>query len=192
MTQAFVSKTTFFAAIIVTILASTIVATTASIQLTQGTQGIQGIQGPKGDTGEQGPKGDTGATGATGTTGGAGAMGATGSAGPKGDTGATGLQGPAGVYTIENMSSWISAPAYDSGWVDVPAGDHWTNFTYNHGLGTTNVFVDIKRSTDGVVNVVTESGSWRTYWCNLTDTSISVAVESIEASQFRLMLWKIA
>jgi hypothetical protein len=192
----------------------------------QGPQGLQGEQGEKGSAGPAGATGATGATGSQGPAGADGATWRNGtgvpssSLGSNGDfyldldnsdvynkisgawvwvaniRGATGAQGPAGVYTIENMTGWVSAPAYDSGWVEVSGSNPAVPFY--HGLGTTNVIVDLRMNASqpstaiGISDGSYELGD-RLRWYNLTDNSIFVSSDyGYGAHQIRVMMWKIA
>jgi hypothetical protein len=194
MAATFVSKTVFLAGLLVAILVSSGASAVVSTQWAKGPkgdtgdvgpQGIQGVPGELGPTGAQGPKGDTGATGAIG------AIGATGA------TGATGPQGPAGVFTITNMSGWVSAPAYDSGWIklDVP-----TSLQITHGLGTTDVIVALRGnapySSNPYVRGITDgfsNGDPYLFWYELTDNTIKIDdLESSGTHYIRVMMWKIA
>ena len=118
------------------------------------------IQGPKGDKGDMGPQGEQG---------------------PQGP------EGPAGVFTVENLSGLLPAPAYDSGWVF----SNSTVITLNHGLGTTEVFVYmIGKGNDqwGITN--TAIGLYIQWW-NLTATEITVYGGIDAAPYVRVMIWKI-
>jgi hypothetical protein len=228
MAAASITMSKFIAGLIITILiASTISAGIAvSTQLITGPQGPQGEkgetgpQGPQGLQGEQGEKGSAGANGATwrnGTGVPSSSLGSNGDfylnlansdvynkisgswvwiANIQGATGATGPQGPAGVYTIENMTGWVSAPAYDSGWVEVSGSNPAVPFY--HGLGTTNVIVDLRmNASQPALNLGICDGSSGfgdlLYWYNLTDNSIFVSTNySFGTHQIRIMMWKIA
>jgi hypothetical protein len=192
----------------------------------QGAQGSQGEQGETGPAGSAGAAGATGATGSQGPAGVNGAtwLNGTGvpssSLGSNGDfylnlansdvynkisdswkkvaniRGATGPQGPAGVYTIANMTGWVPAPAYDSGWVELPGSNPAVRF--DHGLGTTNVIVDLRmNASQSVLNLGISDGSSDfgdlLYWYNLTDNSIFVSTDyAFGTHQIRVMMWKIA
>jgi hypothetical protein len=173
----------FIAGLIITIL----IASTISAGIAVSTQLITGPRGPQGEKGEQGPQGPQGEQGETGPAGSAGAAGA---------TGATGPQGPAGVYTIANMTGWMPAPAYDSGWIELPGSNSAVRF--DHGLGTTNVIVDLRmNASQSVPNLGISDGSSDfgdlLYWYNLTDNSIFVSTDyAFGTHQIRVMMWKIA
>ncbi len=103
------------------------------------------------------------------------------------------VQGPAGINTIENMSGYISRPAYDSGWYDVPDSNDWVNMTFTHGLGTTNIYVDVRRNSSVSGIDSGGMGPWNDlYWFNLTSTTITLRMENGNGTQVRVMLWKIA
>jgi len=189
----------------------------------QGEQGEKGSAGPAGATGatgatgSQGPAGANGATWRNGTGVPSSSLGSNGDfylnldnsdvynkisgswvwvANIRGETGATGPQGPAGVYTIENMTGWVSAPAYDSGWVEVSGSNPAVPFY--HGLGTTNVIVDLRMNASqpstaiGISDGSYELGD-RLRWYNLTDNSIFVSSDyGYGTHQIRVMMWKIA
>ncbi len=140
MTEKIISKTTLIVGLIAAILISSIISVTTSSLLAVGPQGPEGPQGLKGD------KGDTGATGAT---------------------GATGPQGPEGVFTIGNMTGYMPAPAYDTGWVHTTEAG---NYTFTHNLGTTNVVVDVKSN----VSTGIEDSPKRFRWYKLTNNDIWV------------------
>lgn len=195
-------------------------------QGTQGPQGEQGETGPAGSAGAAGATGATGTQGQAGVNGatwlnGTGvpssSLGSNGDfylnlangdvynkitgswtkvANIRGATGATGPQGPAGVYTIANMTGWVPAPAYDSGWIELPGSNPSVRF--DHGLGTTNVIVDLRMNASQPSTVIGISdGSYelgdRLRWYNLTDNSIFVSTDyGYGTHQIRVMLWKIA
>lgn len=195
-------------------------------QGTQGPQGEQGETGPAGSSGAAGATGATGTQGQAGVNGatwlnGTGvpssSLGSNGDfylnlangdvynkitgswtkvANIRGATGATGPQGPAGVYTIANMTGWVPAPAYDSGWIELPGSNSAVRF--DHELGTTNVIVDLRmNASQSVPNLGISDGSSDfgdlLYWYNLTDNSIFVSTDyAFGTHQIRVMLWKIA
>jgi len=116
--------------------------------------------------------------------------------GPKGDKGDTGPQGeqgpqgPADVFTVENLSGWLSAPAYDSGWV--LSDGEWV--TLNHNLGTTEVLVHlIGNDVDEEYGKSINHYGYGMYvmWQNLNTTHIEVYVDGY-AQYARVQLWKIS
>jgi hypothetical protein len=185
----------------------------------QGPQGLQGEQGEKGSAGPAGATGATGATGSQGPAGADGATWRNGtglpssSLGSNGDfylnldnsdvynkisgswvwvaniRGETGPQGPAGVYTIQNMTGWVPAPAYDSGWVELNGS---SVVSFDHGLDTTNVTVDLRMNASLGISDGSYSFGDLLRWYNLTDNSISVSSDYIGVHQIRIMMWKIA
>jgi len=169
-----ISKTTFIAGIVIAVLAASLISTVASMQLAvgpKGEKGDTGLQGLMGPQGEQGDKGDTG------------------DIGPQGLQGEQGPEGPPGVFTIENMSGWLTAPAYDSGWVSNITYGSYNEFV--HGLNTTKLFVYIMGNTSewtGISQVHYGDDLW---WCQLTDNAIWVYAERIWHQEIRVMLWKI-
>ena len=192
-----ISKTMFTAGLIIAIAVSSIISTVASTQYAliqelkgdkgdQGPQGEQGLQGLQGETGLQGPQGTQGPQGIQGPQGEQGLVGSQGEQGiqglqgEQGPQGEQGEQGPPGVYTIENMSGWLPAPAYDSGWViNGTAGPH----IIYHGLNTTKLVIHFMWNQNQEIRVMSyltpdeilidrQTGSW--LW------------------PYRVMIWKIA
>jgi hypothetical protein len=182
-----------------------------------GLAGSAGAAGATGATGLQGPAGVNGATWLNGTGVPSSSLGSNGDfylnlangdvynkisgswtkvANIRGATGATGPQGPAGVYTIANMTGWVPAPAYDSGWIELPGSNPAVRF--DHGLGTTNVIVDLRmNASQSVPNLGISDGSASfgdlLRWYNLTDNSIFVSSDyDFGIHQIRVMMWKIA
>ena len=109
MAEVVVSRNTFLIGLVVAILASSLLSTVISSQLTvgpqgsKGDQGVQGLQGVQGTQGEVGPQGDEGLAGSKGDTG---------DAGPQGEDGSIGPQGLPGLCPWENGSISISAAAF--------------------------------------------------------------------------------
>lgn len=176
-----ISRKAFLAGLIIAILASSVISVVAMTQLS----GTLGLKGEKGD------KGDTGATGATGATG---MRGHDGIDGRDGTNGSQGPQGPPGVFTITNMSGYLSAPAYNSGWRDVPGGG---NYQFVHGLGTTDVIVDLTRNAtlsgdqdDQGIQGLNDRTVLR--WYNLTNTDVFVDDRLGGPHSIRVMIWIIA
>ena len=188
MAQTFVSVKVFLAALIMTVLISSVVSAIVSNQIGIGPQGPEGPQGPQGEQGMMGYAGPPGAKGDKGETGTTGANGSQGPAGPQGATGATGPQGPQGVPGLGVQPGFVVATAYDSGWVGVPGAG---KFRFVHGLGTTNVTVDIRRfvTSLGEENDVSPTDM---RWFNLTTTSIIVETNYTGGNhEIRVMMWKI-
>lgn len=184
MAEIVVSRRTFLIGLVIAILASSLISTVISIQWARGPQGEKG---DKGDTGDIGPQGIQGEQGLAGPQGPKGDKGDIGPQGPQGE------QGPTGVFTIENMSGWLPAPAYDSGWI--------SNITYGspnileHGLNTTNVFVYIIGNTSDWFGINQYDWGSKIFWYNLTENEIYVDVTMVEPQayeQFRVMIWKIS
>ena len=120
-----------------------------------------------------GLKGDTGATGATGPQ------------GPKGDKGDTGATGAVA------MAGYVSMPAFDSGWTQVPGGGTYRFF---HLLGTTNVIVDLTRNATLTGNQDDQgiqglSEHQRLRWYNLTNTDVFVEDGVGGPHSIRVMMW---
>jgi len=193
--------------LVVAILAASAISTVISTQWVVGPQGLIGPQGLQGDTGPQGTQGEQGQVGLQGLKGDKGDIGAQGLqgvqgeqglTGPKGDTGETGPQGeqgPAGVITIENFTGWLPAPAYDSGWVAVPAAE---KMMFTHGLNTTEVLVNLVRNSsiallginDGFRSDLKET---ELRWYNLTSNDIWVYSRYPGGPhEVRVQMWKIA
>jgi len=138
-----------------------------------------------------GPKGDKGDTGLQGVQG---LQGIQGVKGDKGETGDTGPQGPPVNFSIGNLSGWIPAPAYDSGWI---LG--WTGWkTIHHGVNTKTPFVYVlgeysfNATHIGIHQIM--MGEW-VWWVNIGYDDIAISIDP-NAAQFylsvRVMLWKIA
>lgn len=125
----------------------------------------------------RGPKGDKGDTGSQGTQ------------GPQGE------QGPAVNFSISNMTGWLSAPAYDSGWIDpkVPTPP----FIFQHNLNTRNLYVYVIGKY--VINATTYEIHQVKYgeaifWKILSENTIEIYVNMGYDiyTYFRVMLWKIS
>ena len=187
----------------------------------QGEQGPQGLQGEQGETGATGPAGSTGPKGDTGSTGPPGPKGDTGDTGPKGDTGDTGLQGEQGEQGLQGPQGeqgdtgpqgpqgeqgiqgepglgvepgFLVAPAYDSGWVQLPGSG---SFQFIHNLGTTEVVVDIRLKESnlalGINDGTLEFGGIDILaWSRLTNDDIWVtSTYPIGPHEVRVMMWEI-
>jgi hypothetical protein len=94
---------------------------------------------------------------------------------------------------------FVTAPAYDSGWINISAGG---GKTLNHNLNTTRLLVYFIGYTsiptnEGAINQMGYGGFTRNhygaYWCELNDTTIDVRRESGDQrwEQFRVMIWRI-
>jgi len=181
MSEIGISKTTFMLGIVIAILASSIISTAVSMQWAQGPQGPQGEQGSQGLQGEIGPQGEQGLQGPQGPSGPQGEegdKGDTGDTGSQGPQGEQGIQGPTGVFTIENMSGWLPAPAYDSGWIVNLSNP----VVLNHGLNTTDLIIHFMWNQSQQI--------WWQYW-TLNEILIYRATSSFYY-EFRVMIWKIA
>lgn len=141
MEQIIVTRKTFLIGLAIAILAASLISTAISTQL------AVGPQGPKGDEGDPGPQGSQGLPGTDGLDG----KSAyeiwldQGNSGTEQDflDSLKGEQGPAVSFSIANMSGWLPAPAYDSGWLNNwtdYGGDYWL-MNLTHGLNTTEVLV---------------------------------------------------
>jgi len=103
------------------------------------------------------------------------------------------------VITIENFTGWLPAPAYDSGWVQVPK---WIHMKFTHGLNTTEVLVNLVRNTSdttyhshlGINDGISTNGrETELRWYNLTSNEIEVYARGLsEPFAFRVQMWKIA
>jgi hypothetical protein len=157
-----------------------------------GPQGPQGEQGVQGLTGETGPTGLTGSTGAAGPQGPKGDTGETGSQGATGATGETGATGPQGLQGIPGLGfqpGFVAAPAYDSGW----AASNGGSLRFVHGLGTSDVVVELRRYTPFSTNEV-DRGIAQTglHWYNLTSNEVFVESTYPSGTHYlRVMMWKI-
>ena len=186
MSEIVVSRRTFLIGIAIAILASSVISTVISTQwaVIQGPKGDKGDAGPQGEQGSigsqgiQGEKGDKGDTGPQGLQGSAGPQGDKGDTGPQGSQGQQGIQGPPGVFTIENMSGWLPAPAYDSGWIV----NHSNPVVLNHGLNTTDLIIHFMWNQSQQI--------WWGYW-TLNEILVYRATPSFDY-EFRVMIWKIA
>ena len=148
-----------------------------------GAQGLHGVQGEQGQVGPQGLKGDKGDTGDTGPQG---LQGEQGIQGPQGE------QGLPGVITIENFTGWMTAPAYDSGWVNASYSP-W--MVFEHGLNTTELFVYIVRN-DSKWGINQHYGTHYVDWLLLSKNEIIVVVDAYITQPtydyIRIMIWKIS
>ena len=214
-----ISRNMFIAGLVIAILASSAVSTVISTQLAvgpQGPKGDQGDKGEKGDNGDIGPQGLDGTNGVDGKDGTNGTDGADGLDGKSAyqiwlDQGTVGTeqdfldslkgeQGPAGVFTIENMSGWLPAPAYDSGWIGPLRGGTSHELMIHHGLKTTNVLVYLTANMDSGWLLIHQRwfggddgrGMW---WFNSTENSLTVWVLNSLEPEFeyiRVQIWRIA
>jgi len=198
MAEIVVSRRTFLIGLIVAILAASAISTVISTQWARGPQGPIGSQGEQGDRGLQGIQGERGPQGMQGQQG---LQGETGDTGPQGLQGEQGPEGSPCVFTLENMSGWLPAPAYDSGWVGPLRAQASSEFMLHHGLNTTNVLVYLiadmpsdwlhihqRRFGD------TSSGQGM-MWGNLTNNDITVWVANSFPPSYeyiRVQMWKIA
>ena len=185
MAEIVVSRRTFLIGLIIAILASSAISTVISTQWTRGPQGEKGDIGLQGIQGELGPQGTQGQQGLLGETGDTGLQGPHGEQGP---------EGPPGVFTLENMSGWYPAPAYDSGWVAVSGAE---KMMFTHGLNTTEVLVNLVRNTSTAqlgINDGFEPGGGETElrWYNLTSNDIWVNSQyGYGSHEVRVQMWKI-
>lgn len=183
-----ISKAEFLSGLIIAILASSAISTAVSVQWARGPKGDKGSQG---DTGLQGPQGIQGSQGIQGI------QGLQGLQGIQGLQGLQGIQGPPGVFTIENMSGWLPAPAYDSGWVSIfPSYPHTIGpYVFEHGLNTTNVMIYLGRncSESGIVYSMSAQPG-KIWWSYLSDNGISVYIDRYDQQydSIRVMIWKIS
>jgi len=194
-----VTRRTFLIGLFIAILAASLVSTVISTQLAV----LQGPRGDKGDTGPQGLQGLPGTDGVDGTDGLNGKSAYEiwldqGNSGTEQDflDSLKGEQGPAGVFTIGNMSGWLPAPAYDSGWVSVILNYSLPGIVFEHELNTTEVFVYLIRNmsvTDWGINHLRYGEYY--FWHALSDNAISVQVSyypDLLYDEVRIMIWKIA
>ena len=99
-----ISTAIFVAALIITIVCSTLIAGVVSTQFATGAKGDKGDTGAIGSTGATGPAGGpVGPQGPAGATGAQGLPGPTGATGAKGDKGDTGAQGPTGATGAQGI-----------------------------------------------------------------------------------------
>jgi hypothetical protein len=195
MSEVVVLRRTFLIGLVIAILASSVISIVVSTQWAviqgpkgdkgdagpqgeQGSIGPQGAQGPQGIQGQKGDKGDTGPQGLQGSAGSQGEKGDKGDTGPQGPQGEQGIQGPPGVFTIENMSGWLPAPAYDSGWIV----NHSNPVVLSHGLNTTDLIIHFMWNQSQQI--------WWGYW-TLNEILIYRTTISFDY-EFRVMIWKIA
>jgi hypothetical protein len=181
LTEIVVSRTMFIAGLVIAVLASSSISTIASMQLSVGPQG------EKGDTGETGSRGIQGIQGPQGEQG---IQGIQGPIGPQGEQGIQGEQGPPGVFTIENMTGWSAAPAYDSGWV--PRNGSTGPFVFQHGLNTTEVLVYVTGDNNEEwigINHMFYGNAEGLWWCHLTSNEIWIYDAYHE--KMRVQIWKI-
>jgi len=69
------------------------------------------------------------------------------------------LELQARVEALENQSGWLPAPAYDSGWLDFPVGNH---LYIHHNLSTSNLFVHlVGRSVNRTHQMFLAREMWR-------------------------------
>lgn len=111
------------------------------------------------------------------------------------------------VETLENQlpqQGYITAPAYDSGWILVPWGgdggwSFWGNYIIvTHGLGTTNVIVDVQYKNnqgpvEGIQHVSGELDETNG-WFNLNSSHIWIFTGKVSPgfqNYIRVRIWKI-
>ena len=180
-----ISKTMFIVGLIIAVLVSTGISTVITTQYARGPKGETGPQGEQGPQGVQGPQGLQGSQGLQGI---------------QGLRGIQGEQGLPGVVTIQNFSGWVSAPAYDSGWVSIYMNS--SENAFYHGLNTTNLLVYILRNTTTIFSFWGIYGSWgmngpATMW-RLTSnnhilvTAMDIPGGNVESDYIRVMIWKIS
>lgn len=187
MAEILVRRSTFIVGLVIAILASSSISTIASMQLAVGPKGEKGDKGDKGIQGVQGIQSSKGEQGIQGI------QGPIGLEGPQGEQGTQGEQGPPGVFTIENMTGWLPAPAFDSGWYELPSV-YYEWVTFQHNLSTTNVLVYYARNNSQ--ELVSQMGYGELMnWSKLTEEEISVRVywtgNPLAWDSIRVMLWKI-
>jgi hypothetical protein len=160
-----ISKQIFVVGLIIAVFGAAILSTFASMQL------AVGPKGDKGDKGETGPQGLQGLQGIQGIQ------------GPQGEQGLQGPQGPSIDFSIGNLSGWIPAPAYDSGWIN-PFGMSNTAII-NHGLNTTNL----------LFWALPETGTNQRVWLSKIISANEILIERTTTGptyEVRVLLWKIA
>lgn len=105
---------------------------------------------------------------------------------------------PHAIITVEGLG--LSAPDYDSGWVELPQG---ADKIFTHNLNTTNVFVYITGKYDsqspyihqkeygGLMN--TFGSLLGVYWYDLTSTTVTLHRhgQDLDWNYVRVMMWKI-
>jgi len=108
--------------------------------------------------------------------------------GPKGDTGDTGPQGPQGeqgppcTFTIENMSGWLPAPAYDSGWTNMNGTPPPHLIT--HGLNSSNVLIYVYANANETQEI---------WWKYYSENEVLIYRQTSSLLYpFRVMIWKFA
>jgi hypothetical protein len=180
-----ISKTMFMVGLVIAVLVSAGISTVITTQYAMGPKGGTGPQGPEGIQGIQGIQGSKGDTGLQ---------------GPQGIQGLQGIQGRPGVFTIENMSGWLPAPAYDSGWVSIYMNS--SENAFYHGLNTTNLLVYILRNTTTIFSFWGIYESWGmngpATWWRLTSnnqilvTAMDIPGGNVESDYIRVMIWKIS
>jgi hypothetical protein len=180
-----ISKTMFMAGLIIAVLVSTGISTVIITQYASGPKGETGPQGEQGPQGGQGPQGLQGSQGLQGI---------------QGLRGIQGEQGLPGVVTIENFSGWVSAPAYDSGWVSIYMNS--SENAFYHGLNTTNLLVYILRNTTTIFNYwgiyenfgMSEPATWWRLTSNnqILVTAMDIPGGNVESDYIRVMIWKIS
>jgi len=111
------------------------------------------------------------------------------------------------VETLENQSlpqGYVGLPAYDSGWILVPwGGDGFillrgTYIIVTHGLGTTNVIVDVQYKNnqgpvEGIQHVSGELDETNG-WFNLNSSHIWIFTGKVSSgfqNYIRVRIWKI-
>jgi hypothetical protein len=141
MEEIIVTRRTFLVGLVIAILAASLISTVISTQLAVGPQGPKGDKGDLGSQGQQGLPGTDGLDGRSAYE----IWLDQGNSGTEQDflDSLKGEQGPAVNFSIANMSGWLPAPAYDSGWLNNwtdYGGDYWL-MNLTHGLNTTEVLV---------------------------------------------------
>jgi len=160
-----ISKQIFVVGLIIAVFGAAILSTFASIQLAVGPKGDKGDKGETGPQGSQGPQGTQGIQG------------------PQGEQGLQGPQGPTVNFSIGNLSGWLPAPAYDSGWIN-PFGMLDTAVIH-HGLNTTNL----------LFWALPETGTNQRVWLSIIISANDIQIERTTTNptyEIRVLLWKIA
>lgn len=99
------------------------------------------------------------------------------------------------VETLEAQlpqQGFLTAPAYDSGWIDV--WGNWGTHTFEHGLNTTDVFVYIlrKHSHNGIQPFwAYEVAGGNEYWRPLTRQNITLFINMAGglSDEIRIRMW---
>ncbi len=147
----------------------------ADIQLTPGPQGEKGDKGDQGEQGIQGIQGDQGIQGLQ---------------GEKGEQGLQGEAGPAG----ELEPGFMSAPAFDSGWIAIPPRMSVIDVSHNVGGDINNYFIYASYRRPNGSQKSHQTAADMIWWEDVEPNNIQIVTNGDVTNNFdaaRIRIWKI-